>query len=91
MRLEIDALPHHGVSFEKVGHRRSLAISTVCLAALALCLTAAAGYLLIDQQPRPNGGSWYGYTLGTIGFGLIIWLSLMDILLRDFGNQTCIV
>ena len=35
LRLEIDALPHHGVSFEKVGHRRSLAISTVCLAALA--------------------------------------------------------
>ncbi|MEM8725561.1 MAG: hypothetical protein AAGE86_08570, partial [Pseudomonadota bacterium] len=25
------------------------------------------GYLLIDQEPRPNGGSWYGYTLGTIG------------------------
>lgn len=47
--------------------------------ALALCLTAAAGYLLIDQQPRPNGGSWYGYTLGTIGFGLIIWLSLLGI------------
>ena len=47
--------------------------------ALALCLTAAAGYLLIDQQPRPNGGTWYGYTLGTIGFGLIIWLSLLGV------------
>lgn len=32
MRIEFDALPQHGVSFEKVGHRRSLAISTVCLA-----------------------------------------------------------
>ena len=32
VRLEFDALPQHGVSFEKVGHRRSLAISTVCLA-----------------------------------------------------------
>lgn len=47
--------------------------------ALALCVTAAAGYLLIDQQPRPNGGSWYGYTLGTIGFGLIVWLSLLGV------------
>lgn len=47
--------------------------------ALALCITAAAGYLMIDQQPRPNGGSWYGYTLGTIGFGLIIWLSLLGV------------
>lgn len=32
LRIEFDALPEHGVAFEKVGHRRSLAISTVCLA-----------------------------------------------------------
>jgi xanthine dehydrogenase FAD-binding subunit len=32
--VECDALPAHGGSFEKVGHRRSLVISTVCLAAL---------------------------------------------------------
>jgi xanthine dehydrogenase FAD-binding subunit len=32
--LECDALPGHGGSFEKVGHRRSLVISTVCLAGL---------------------------------------------------------
>ena len=32
--LECDALPEYGGSFEKVGHRRSLVISTVCLAAL---------------------------------------------------------
>lgn len=31
--LEMDALPGHAVAFEKVGHRRSLVISTVCLAA----------------------------------------------------------
>ncbi|MEE4317123.1 MAG: hypothetical protein V2I74_09100 [Erythrobacter sp.] len=47
--------------------------------ALALCGTAILGYLMIDQQPRPNGGSWYGYTLGTIGFGLIVWLSLLGV------------
>jgi CO/xanthine dehydrogenase FAD-binding subunit len=34
VRLQCDALPEHGVAFEKVGHRRSLVISTVCLAAL---------------------------------------------------------
>lgn len=34
VRLEFDALPEHGVAFEKVGHRRSLVISTVCLATL---------------------------------------------------------
>ena len=47
--------------------------------ALALCGASIAGYLLIDQQPRPNGGTWYGYTLGTIGFGLIIGLSLLGV------------
>ncbi len=47
--------------------------------ALALSGVSIAGYVLIDQQPRPNGGSWYGYTLGTIGLLLIIWLSLLGV------------
>jgi hypothetical protein len=47
--------------------------------ALALSGVSILGYALIDQQPRPNGGSWYGYTLGTIGLGLIIWLSLLGV------------
>ncbi len=47
--------------------------------ALLLSIAAAVGYALIDQEPRPNGGSWYGYTLGTIGLVLIVWLSLLGI------------
>jgi hypothetical protein len=47
--------------------------------ALVLCIAAAAGYAFSDVKPRPNGGSWYGYTLGTIGVLLIIWLSLLGI------------
>lgn len=47
--------------------------------ALALSAISIAGYLMIDQKPRPNGGTWYGYTLGTIGFGLILWLSLLGV------------
>lgn len=47
--------------------------------ALALSAASIAGYVLIDQQPRPNGGTWYGYTLGTIGVGLILWLSLLGV------------
>ncbi|SAK46152.1 molybdopterin dehydrogenase [Caballeronia hypogeia] len=35
LRVEFDPTPGYGASFEKVGHRRSLAISTVCMAALA--------------------------------------------------------
>lgn len=32
--LELDAMPGYGAAFEKVGQRRSMVISTVCLAAL---------------------------------------------------------
>ena len=28
--------------------------------ALGLSVISALGYILIDQEPRPNGGSWYG-------------------------------
>ena len=47
--------------------------------ALALSAASIAGYALIDQEPRPNGGTWYGYTLGTIGVGLILWLALLGV------------
>lgn len=48
---------------------------------LAGALSAAAilAYALVDVQPRPNGGSWLGYTLGTIGAVLIVWLSILGI------------
>ena len=36
-------------------------------------------YMFTDVSPRPNGGSWLGYTLGTIGAGLIVWLALLGI------------
>jgi hypothetical protein len=45
--------------------------------AVAICVIALVGYFAADVKPRPNGGSWYGYTLGTIGAGLIVWLSLL--------------
>ena len=56
--------------------------------ALALCAATIAGYLLIDQEPRPNGGSWYGYTLGTIGLLLILWLSLLGVRKRRINPGT---
>lgn len=47
--------------------------------ATAVCLLAIVAYFLIDTHPRPRGGSWYGYLLGTIGAGLIVWLTLLGI------------
>ena len=47
--------------------------------ALTLSLLSIVGYAFIEQEPVPNGGSWYGYTLGTIGLLLIVWLSLLGV------------
>jgi hypothetical protein len=43
----------------------------------ALMLLVMASYALIDVTPRHNGGSWYGYILGTIGALLILWLTAL--------------
>ncbi len=47
--------------------------------ALALSVASAAGYVMADIEPRPNGGSWYGYTLGSISALLILWLAWLGI------------
>jgi hypothetical protein len=47
--------------------------------ALVLSGIAVLAYAFADVQPRPNGGTWLGYTLGTIGAGLIVWLSLLGV------------
>jgi len=46
---------------------------------LFLSLLAIVGYFMIDVYPRHNGGSWYGYTLGTIGALLILWLTMLGV------------
>jgi hypothetical protein len=51
--------------------------------ALVLCLVVIVAYLLVDVQPRHNGGTWLGYTLGTVGAGLIVWLALLGIRKRN--------
>ncbi len=45
----------------------------------SISIAILVGYALIDVQPRHNGGSWYGYLLGMIGAGLIIWLALLGV------------
>ncbi|MDB5721021.1 MAG: hypothetical protein JWP15_1639 [Alphaproteobacteria bacterium] len=46
---------------------------------VALCAVATLAYLLVDQQPRPSGGSFYGYAMGTLGLLLILWLTLLGL------------
>lgn len=47
--------------------------------AVGLCVVAIAAYFLTDPQPRPGGSTWIGYTLGTVGALLIVWLALLGI------------
>jgi uncharacterized membrane protein HdeD (DUF308 family) len=55
--------------------------------AAAVCAVAILAYLLIDVEPRPNGGSWYGYTLGTIGALLILWLTALGVRKRAITRK----
>lgn len=45
----------------------------------AIMLICIVSYLFIDVSPRHNGGSWYGYTLGTVGALLILWLTMLGV------------
>ena len=66
-----EAAAHEG--FLRYRRFRWLKIATI------LSLATVVVYLLVDVQPRHNGGSWLGYTLGTIGLLLILWLSMLGI------------
>ncbi len=54
---------------------------------LKIALTISAVALLVyafnDVQPKPNGGSIYGYITGTIGVGIILWLAWLGVRKRD--------
>lgn len=54
--------------------------------ATIISLLAIVSYLVTDVQPRHNGGSWYGYTLGSIGVLMILWLSLLGIRKRKMSR-----
>ena len=48
--------------------------------AAVLSVAAVVGYIFADVSPRhPGGGTWYGYTLGTISALLILWLTILGI------------
>lgn len=47
--------------------------------ALTISLLAIVVYAFDDVQPRPNGGSAYGYFLGTVGLLMILWLTMLGL------------
>jgi len=54
--------------------------------ALGISLLAIVAYLLNDPQEPPNGGTVLGYTLGTIGALLILWLTWFGVRKRRYSS-----
>ena len=54
---------------------------------LLLLVGSIAAYAWHDPVGRPNGGTWLGYTLGTIGALLIVWLMLFGMRKRTYANR----
>jgi len=57
--------------------------------ALTLVVVAIVLYATQDRtlQP-PNGGTWQGYVLGTVGALLIVWLSLLAVRKRSYHSTS---
>lgn len=55
--------------------------------ALALTALSIAAYWWHQPVGIANGGTWLGYTLGTIGAALIIWLMLLGIRKRNYASN----
>lgn len=53
------------------------------LGAVCIALYLSQGF---DGAQPPNGGTWQGYTLGTIGALLIVWLSALGIRKRRYSS-----
>jgi len=58
-----------------LGYRRARWLK-IALVIVAACFVS---YAMVDVEPRHNGGSWYGYALGTIGALLILWLTMLGV------------
>ncbi len=54
--------------------------------ALYLCVLAIGLYIWHEPAYPPNGGTWLGYTLGTLAFLLILWLTYYGIRKRRYHS-----
>jgi hypothetical protein len=54
--------------------------------AVALSLLSAILYSTQSALAHRNGGTWQGYTLGTVGALLIVWLALFGVRKRSYSS-----
>lgn len=52
----------------------------------ALVAIASALYLFHSPIEKPNGGTWLGYTLGTVAAGIMFWLSWYGARKRSYSG-----
>jgi hypothetical protein len=55
--------------------------------ALALCAASIVAYAWHQPRSAPDGGTWLGYTLGTLGAVLILWLTALGIRKRSYKSR----
>lgn len=55
--------------------------------ALLLVVGSALLYASHSDFQPPNGGTWQGYVLGTVGLVLIVWLTALGIVKRRYGKS----
>lgn len=53
-----------------------------------LLIVICVGFYMTDTPPiRPGGGTWLGYTLGTIGALIIVWLMMFGLRKRAYKSN----
>ncbi len=52
--------------------------------AFGLITGCSVAYWIHEPPQSPNGGTWLGYTLGTLGFLMILWLAYLGRRKRNF-------
>ena len=52
-----------------------------------LCVLAVVAYWWHSPPGGPNGGTWLGYTLGTVGALIIVWLTWLGRRKRNYASR----
>ena len=55
--------------------------------ALLISVVALLAYIVDQPIQSPNGGTWLGYTLGTISTFLVLWLTYLGIRKRSYKSS----
>jgi hypothetical protein len=68
-------------------HAHFLWLKIAVLVSLAVIVGFGASLLLTDFRLRHTGSTWFGYTTGTMGAALIIWLTLLGVRKRAMTDD----